>query len=65
MTSRTSDKCIDPISPGDVLGMRYFPVNGTCCACGFKGKRETKCKQRDDHKHCEHWYDGPDMEGAK
>lgn len=38
------------------------PVNGTCCSCSYRGAEETPCEARDDHTHCEHWWDGPDGE---
>ncbi|VVB53304.1 Uncharacterised protein [uncultured archaeon] len=45
-------------------GKKVKPVNGVCCSCGYKGKKETPCKVREDDTHCEHWWDGPDMEKA-
>lgn len=33
---------------------------GVCCSCGYSGEKETACQMRDDHTHCEHWWDGPD-----
>ncbi len=39
-----------------------FPINGICCSCGYSDDEETPCDQRDDRAHCEHWYEGPDVD---
>ena len=36
------------------------PISGICCSCGYSGKEETPCSQREDKTHCEHWWDGAD-----
>jgi hypothetical protein len=45
------------------LGLTQKPVSGTCCSCGYSGEDETTCPHRSDVLHCEHWYDGPDVDG--
>lgn len=41
-------------------GSEPDPVSGQCCSCGYAGKMETLCGEREDESHCEHWWDGAD-----
>lgn len=38
------------------------PKDGTCCNCGYRGAKETKCKARKDSVHCLHWWEGEPAE---
>ena len=41
------------------------PKAGVCFSCGYSRQYETDCPTREDHTHCEHWWDGPDTVEAR